>query len=97
MLSLRTGLRVGGIHQPPMVLNQLLFTPSVSTAGKDCDGNALVEHSGLVSSNPGYVRGLPQTASQLAGSSEPTNRTGVYNAPRSSSFGFCSSHFKLTC
>ena len=74
-----------GVCQPTMVLNQPLFTPSVSTAGKDCDGNALVEHSGLVSSNPGYVGGLPQTASQSAGSSEPTNRTGVHNAPRSSS------------
>ena len=68
----------------PVVLNQPLFTPSVSIAGKDCDGNTLVEHLSLVSGNPEYVRGLPQATSQSAGYNEPTNRTRVHNAPRSS-------------
>ena len=41
----------------------------------------MVEHSSLVSSNPGYARGLPSAVSQSARSSESTNRTGVNNAP----------------
>jgi len=55
-----------GVCQPTMVLNQPLFTPSVPTAGKDCDGNTLVEHSGLVSGNPGYVGGLVEVGHQDA-------------------------------